>query len=132
MYLRYQELSKVKQYSFLLKYDGMRKKNVYTIRAFDGINPFNVHGKDTDTPSEELDVIFNKIGIHQPSSESSIYNDFALVLKSLISKYGDKGMYSLSIKLTPELSFNLYISHNDFSVENSNIDDLIALALGIE
>lgn len=99
----------------------------YTVRIFDKNNPDNIYGKDTDSPSQDFNLILKKIGIHLSSVDNIMYLDFLNTLNLAISKLGNEIVFSLFIDKQKDVSinFNLVCNGQNFSCQSSKIDDII-------
>jgi len=133
MWKRYQEYFKEDRYKFLLKYDGVRSKNLYTVRIYDKNDSDNVYGKDTDNPSDDFKLILDKVGINLSSDDNVMYSDFLRALNLVIPKFGNEVILVFLIDKHDKvlINFDLIYNSQSFSCQNNTIDELIAYIHGM-
>lgn len=135
MFQKYQKYFNNNRYGYLLKYDGKRDNNKYTIRIFDQLDPENVYGKDTNNPEEEFKSILNMVELRFSSDENIMYSDFDSIIKPLLLRCGDKLICSMFFKGSQsDMSINLQLLYNDFqtSYNSSCMDDIKSFVNRIE
>jgi len=128
MYLTLQTLLEQSNSKILLKYDGERVKNCFTIRQFDKKDPLNSKGRDTNTPEKVLNELLKDMGSKDNADiYKNIFGDFCKIKNILIDNYGEKVVVSLAIDVENVLKFTFSVSNINVPVRYScyDINELI-------
>ena len=129
----YQEYFEEDRYKFLLKYDGVRNKNIYTVRIYDKNNSNNVYGKDTDNPSDDFKLILDEARVNPSLSDNIMYSDFLHILNLIVPKFGDEIIFIFLVDKRDEVVINVDLIYNSqiFSCQSNTIDEIIGYIHGI-
>lgn len=113
----------------LIKYDGEREKNKYTVKLIYNDLKLGSLGKDSDKPQEVIKDIFDNQVEISVNDALSIYWKIADIIKqSLDLKYGSKSIITITIKKENNcLSYNFHVQSKDITKHGSavNLDDLV-------
>lgn len=98
MFQKLQEFLKENNLKFLLKYDGQRVINKYTVRIFDKDNPNNSKGKDTNSPYNVFLDLLSDLNISSLEElDKYYYREFELMTNFIIDKYGENSIFLCTI-----------------------------------
>jgi len=124
---KYHQLFKNNKYKYLLKYDGARNKNKYTIKIFDDSNSENVYGKDTDDIAGDFLFFLNEIGITLKSDENAMCFDFFEISSCLTTKFGGEIICSLFFKQVSIgilIDLVVFLGNHCLNYQCDDIDDV--------
>jgi hypothetical protein len=94
MFEKLLEFLKENNLKFLLKYDGQRDINKYTVRIFDKDNLNNSSGKDTNSPYDVFLDLLNDLNISSLEElDKYYYKEFELMTNFIIDKYGENSIF---------------------------------------
>lgn len=105
----------------LIKYDGERVSNKYTIKII--YNDFNLGslGKDSDEPYKVIQDIFENQDLFPVDDALSLYSEISdIIVRAINSRYGIKSIISIMLKVQYDhISYNYHVQTEAFTKRGS-------------
>lgn len=102
--------------NLLIKYDGERNRNKYTIKLIYNDLRLGSLGKDSDEPYKVIEDIFDIQDSYVVEDALSLYSEiYDIIIKFTDSTYGIKSIISIMLKAeNDQISYNFHVQANDF------------------
>jgi hypothetical protein len=131
MLLRLPILLKENECKLLIKYDGERKKNKYTVKLLYNDLKRGSLGKDTDNPFAELKAVFkNDVSFSDNEITFLFFNTVNKLIECVRAKLGDASIISVIMEENDEnIMYTLHIQAESYSKHctTQNIQELFEI-----
>lgn len=131
MLQRFPILLKENECKLLIKYDGEREKNKYTVKLLYNDLKRGSLGKDTDNPFAELkDVFKNDVSFSDNGISDEFFNTVNKLLENVRTKLGDASISSVIMEGNKEnIMYTLHIQAETYTKHctTKNIQELFEI-----
>lgn len=113
MFQKYQEYFKDHTIKIMLKYDGERTQNVYTVLIWDKGIQRSMFSVDTDEPFKYYNKFLHSIYTEAQSDENSdiIFKEFMNFKDKVVNTFGLPSILVFSVEMNPEIEFFISVKN---------------------